>query len=284
MQHRHLRKILDTESDAERFESTGEDIDLLVDTLREVQKLRRARRFLQEKFHLDLPCSAAIFEQLLTIPEIDKVEIPNKMGEVDLFSRKAEREPGTAVSTAELNVVLQALNRDLSRIDERRSAELGGLLPAEEMTGDLLQAAIAVTASLRALNAPGTGYLFSAWKARGVERKFRRLFPHTEKAHPLRKSLDRVERELGFYNDCLEINRKWGPLGLNLFVILRNDGLSSVVENIRQLGNSLWNVVYNGQRLPACMALAGIRFGDVRTLFEETGPPGQVEEKRRDDA
>jgi len=276
MQHRHLRKILDTESDAERFESTGEDIDLLVDTLREVQKLRTTRRFLQEKFRLDLPLSAAAFERLLAIPEIDSVEIPNKMGEVDRFSRKAERGPKAAVSTAELNVVLQALNRDLSRIGERRATELAGLLPAAAMTADRLQTAVTAASTLRALHAPGTGYLFSAWKAKGVERQFRRLFPNAEKIHPLRNFLDPVERELGFYNACLEISQKWSPLGLDLFFILCNDGLSPVTENIRQLGSSLWNVVYNGQRLPACMALAGIRFADVRTLFD---PPERAGEK-----
>jgi hypothetical protein len=84
----------------------------------------------------------------------------------------------------------------------------------------------------------------------------------------LRETLDWVERELEFYRECLALNRKWSAVGLDLFFILRAGSLALALQNVQELGSSLWNVVYNGLQLKNSLELAGIRFADVNTLFE----------------
>ena len=96
------------------------------------------------------------------------------------------------------------------------------------------------------------------------------MFPGSGAAHPLHTTLEQIEKELDFYKNCASINQKWSPLGLDLFNIIRNSWLTEVIENIQRLGSSLWNVVYNGQRLKASFELVGINFEDIRTLLEES--------------
>lgn len=265
---RHLQKILRVDqAGLDRLESAGEDMALLVETLREVVKCRSIRQFLVDEFRLDPVVAPAEFGRLLAVPEIDIVETANKEGEVERSSLKAERKAEDPVSAAHLNAILRELNRDLLRVRHQIKNEYPDLLLAGEMDKGLLDTAAGCAASLRELNRGAMGYFFAGWKAKRIETAFRRVFPLSEKAHPLRSTLDLVERELVFYRDCARLNEKWGALRLDLFHILRKNGLTQAVENVQQLGNSLWNVVYSSQRLKRSIELVRIEFGDVRTLF-----------------
>ncbi|NIQ01092.1 MAG: hypothetical protein GWM98_12285 [Nitrospinaceae bacterium] len=129
------------------------------------------------------------------------------------------------------------------------------------------------TATLGALRGQLTGFLFTRGQARAVEQAFQTAFPRSKQAHPLRKTLAKVEHELGFYRKCLKENRKWQALGLDLFQILREDGLVHLLENLEELGTLLWNIVYNSPPIQESLGLTGIEFGDVRSLFEEERVP-----------
>lgn len=265
---RHLQKILRVDqAGLDRLESAGEDMPLLVETLREAAKCRSIRQFLVDELHLDPVVAPAEFGRLLAVPEIDTVETANKEGNVERSSLKAERKAEDPVSVAHLNAVLRELNRDLLRVRHQIENEYPDLLLAREMDKDLLDTAADCAASLRKLNRGALSYFFAGWKAKQIETAFRHAFPLSEKAHPLRSTLERVERELVFYRDCARLNEKWGALRLDLFHILRKNGLTQTIENVQQLGNSLWNVVYSGQRLKRSIELVRIKFGDVRTLF-----------------
>lgn len=266
---RHLQKILNMDTAGlDRLESAGEDLALLVETLQEVRQCRKARQFLRDEFRLDPVVSPAGFDDLLVIPEIDIVEVTTKMGEVDRSSIKAKRNPRDPVSVAHLNVILRELNRDLVRLQDQIDKEYPNLLLAGEMDKDLVDTVAARLAAIRKLNLNVTGYLFTGWKAKQIERAFRQTFPLSEKAHSLRTVLDELETELVFYKRCLQVNQKWGPLSLDLFYIFRHGALPRVIQNVQQLGSALWNVVYNSQQLKQSIELVGIRFSDVRTLFD----------------
>jgi len=86
--------------------------------------------------------------------------------------------------------------------------------------------------------------------------------------HPLRKKLNAVQLELAFYHRALEINIKWAVTGLDLFRILRQDLLSQTIDNLSELGNGLWNLVYNGTQISTSLELTGLRFNDITTLFD----------------
>ena len=81
---------------------------------------------------------------------------------------------------------------------------------------------------------------------------------------------------MAFYHRCLEINIKWAMTGLDLFGILQKDLLSQTIDNLSELGNGLWNLVYNGTQITTTLELAGLRFSDITTLFDPDQVPLKV--------
>ena len=77
-----------------------------------------------------------------------------------------------------------------------------------------------------------------------------------------------VEKEVEFYKKCSELNKRWEAVGIDLFRIIREDGLSNLRENIQELGNLLWNIVYNQRPLEQCLAILQVDFTDTRSLFD----------------
>jgi hypothetical protein len=263
---RVLKKILAPSCDAETFASCGEPLELAINLLREAQKCRKIRQRLLDAAGVDIAVSPQVFSKLLDIREIDTVENTNRSLEVETLSLKTSRAADAPVSIGNLNTVLRELYRDLDRI--RQMAAKHCLLLAGDISAEALENIPRWISDIRSLNWRASGYLFTGWRARMVESEFRAAFPRSEKAHPLRNAWPLVERELEVYRDCLGLNVKWAALGIDLFRILRADGLGNVNENLEAAGNALWNLVYNSPKVQKSLKLAGVDFGDVRTLFE----------------
>ena len=148
--------------------------------------------------------------------------------------------------------------------------DFSGLILGSEISGDLIDRSECYTAAIRSLDWRGVGFLLTGWKVASIEKSFQLMFPESSRAHPLRKNLRRVELELAFYRACLDVNIKWAPVGMDLFRVIRADRLKLALGNLEEMGNGIWNVVYNGLRLKKSLNLVGIRFDDSRTLFDES--------------
>jgi len=269
---RILKKILSDGTDLAPFEQSGEPLDLLVETLREVHRIRKGRQWLIDQSGIDPALSPEAFHRLLDLPEINYTEEADRNLDVVQHSLKDNCQPDDPVSIAHLNTCLRELYKDLSGLNELKKKEHPQLCLAPTMTGDLVDRVTKHVQQLRLLDWRGVGYLLTGWKARSIEKDFEALFPEARRAHPLRKNLNAIQLELGFYHRCLEINIKWAMTGLDLFSVLRQDLLSQTIDNLSELGNGLWNLVYNGTQLPTTLELAGLRFNDITTLFD----PDQV--------
>ncbi len=270
---RILKKILSAGTDLEPFDQSGEPLELLVDTLREVQKVRKMRQWLVDQSGIDPALSPENFHRLLDLPEINVTEEADRNLDVVQHSLKDTRQPGDPVSIAHLNTCLRELHKDLSALNDLKSKEHPQLLLAPAMTGDLVDRVTHYVQRLRGLDLRGVGYLLTGWQARSIEKEFEASFPDTRRVHPLRKHLNTVQWELAFYHRCLEINIKWAVTGLDLFGVLRQDLLSQTLDNLSGLGNGLWNLVYNGTQLKTTLELAGIHFTDITTLFDTEQVP-----------
>ena len=270
---RILKKILGPAWNPETFQDTGEPLELLLETLREVVRCRRCAAWLEEHSGLRAALPPEDFQALLDLPEVNFTEVTDRNLDVTRHSLKDQRRPEDPVSVAHLNTVLRELFRDLNALNELRMKNHPQLRLAGEMTGDKLDRAEQQVLRLRGLNWRGAGYLLTGLWARGIEREFERLFPAARRAHPLRRHLDAVQVELGFYRQCLETNIKWARTGLDLFRVIGREELGQTVENLSALGSGLWNVVYQGMRLPKSLALCGLDFADIETLFSEERAP-----------
>jgi len=273
---RILAKILGKDTDLTPFEASGESLELLVDTLREVQKLRRLRQWLKDNTGIEAAPPPETFHKLLDLPEINFYETTDRNLDVQQFSIKDSRQPGDPVTVAQINTYLRELFRDLSALTQSKAQNHPTLLLGSAMSGDLVDRVNDSILRLRRLKWKGVGYMLTGLQARTIEKQFEALFPDARRVHPLRRHLSEVQMELGFYRKCLEINIRWAVTGMDLFHVLREELLYQTTENVGELGSGLWNVVYNGLQLETTLGLAGIRFDDAHTVFDPDRVPLNV--------
>ncbi|MGV7220515.1 MAG: hypothetical protein ACQ9MH_03180 [Nitrospinales bacterium] len=264
-----LRGLLGAAADLDELEKTGEPLDLLAETLIDLQKCRKIRDWLVENSGIDALIAPAVFHSLLSIQELNTLENADRDLNVEVTRINETRDEDDPVTAANFNSILRELYRDLSGLNDSRQKEFSDLILASEISGDMLDRIENFTSSIRSLNLRGVGYLLTGWKVSGIEKSFQSNFPNSMRAHPLRKNLRRVEMEMVFYRKCLEVNIKWAPVGMDLFNVIRRDGLELLLGNLEEMGNGIWNVVYNGLRLKKSLALVGIKFDDARTLMED---------------
>ena len=265
---RILEKILGDGKDLDRLEETGESLEQLTETLRDVVRCRRTQQWITDHYGIDVVVSPATFSHLLEIPQINFIENSNRMLEVNTVSLKETRNLDDPVTIGNLNVVLREFYRNLESIQGRLDNEYPALLLINEMRAELIDVVAQQINSMKKLNGKLTGYLLSLGKVKSIERNFEKLFPGSIKIGPLRKIWPIVKKEIEFYQKCSEMNKRWEAVGIDLFQVIREGGLGNLRENVQELGNLLWSIVYNQRPLGQCLTILGIDFTDTRSLFD----------------
>jgi len=265
---RILEKILGDGKDLDRLEETGESLEQLTEILRDVVRCRRTQQWITDNYGIDVVVSPATFSRLLEIPQINFIENSNRMLEVDTVSLKETRNLDDPVTIGNLHAVLRELYRNLESIQGRLKNEYPSLLLINEMHAELIDVVAQQINSMKKLNGRLTGYILSLGKVKSIERNFENLFPKSIKVGPLRKIWPIVKKEIEFYQKCSEMNKRWEAVGIDLFQVIREDGLTNLKENVQELGNLLWSIVYNQRPLGQCLTILGIDFTDTRSLFD----------------
>lgn len=265
---RILEKILGNRKDLDRLEETSESLEELIELLRDLVRCRRTRRWISDNYGIDIIVSSATFNRLLEIPQINFIENSNRLLEVDTVSLKETRNLNDGVTVGNINMVLRELYRNLESIQGRRENEYPSLLLIDEMRTELIDLVVKQINSMKKLNGRLTGYMLNLSKVSLIERNFEKLFPSSIKIGSFRKILPIVEKEIEFYRKCSEMNNRWEALGIDIFKIIRDGGLTNLRENIQELGNLLWKIVYNQRKLEQCLKILGIDFKDTRGMFD----------------
>ena len=265
---RILEKILGDGKDLDRLEETGESLEQLTEILRDVVRCRRTQQWITDNYGIDVVVSPATFSRLLEIPQINFIENSNRMLEVDTVSLKETRNLDDPVTIGNLNAVLREFYRNLESIQGRLDNEYPALLLINEMRAELIDVVAQQINSMKKLNGRLTGYILSLGKIKSIERNFENLFPRSIKVGPLRKIWPVVKKEIEFYQKCSEMNKRWEAVGIDLFQVIREGGLTNLRENVQELGNLLWSIVYNQRPLGQCLTILGIDFTDTRSLFD----------------
>ena len=265
---RILEKILGNRKDLDRLEETSESLEELIELLRDLVRCRRTRRWISDNYGIDIIVSSATFNRLLEIPQINFIENSNRLLEVDTVSLKETRNLNDGVTVGNINMVLRELYRNLESIQSRRENEYPSLLLIDEMRTELIDLVVKQINSMKKLNGRLTGYMLNLSKVSLIERNFEKLFPSSIKIGSFRKILPIVEKEIEFYRKCSEMNSRWEALGIDIFKIIRDGGLTNLRENIQELGNLLWKIVYNQRKLEQCLKILGIDFKDTRGMFD----------------
>ena len=265
---RILEKILGDGKDLDRLEETGESLEQLTKILRDVVRCRRTQQWITDHYGIDVVVSPATFSRLLEIPQINFIENSNRMLEVDTVSLKETRNLDDPVTIGNLNAVLREFYRNLESIQGRLDNEYPALLLINEMRAELIDVVAQQINSMKKLNGRLTGYILNLGKVKSIERNFENLFPGSIQVGPLRKIWPVVKKEIEFYQKCSEMNKRWEAVGIDLFQVIREGGLTNLRENVQELGNLLWSIVYNQRPLGQCLTILGIDFTDTRSLFD----------------
>ncbi|MBC8287549.1 MAG: hypothetical protein H8E42_08760 [Nitrospinae bacterium] len=266
---RILKKLLGPEATVEPFAETGEPLEQTVATFRDVVKCRKIRDYVQEQFGFNLAFSPEVFHGLLNIPQINYIETTKRDLEVETVSLKEIRSPDSPVTIANLNSVLRELYANLFLIKERISKDFPNAVLINEMRTEHIDRVQHLVKTIAVLHGNLTGYLLTSWKAGRIEKEFRSLFPNSIKAHPLRSTFPLIEHELELYREVLKTQNKWKAIELDLFAIIQHpQGINPLLENIQEMGNRLWQIIYQSSDIRQCVDLAGIDFGDIQPLFD----------------
>lgn len=266
---RILQKLLGLEVEVEPFAETGEPLEQTVETFRDVVKCRKIRDHVREQFGINLALSPEVFYNLLDIPQINYIETTKRDLEVETISLKDTRNPDAPVTIANLNSVLRELYANLFLIKERINKDFPNAVLINEMRSEHIDRVHQLVKSISVLHGNLTGYLLTSWKASRIEKEFLSMFPNSTQAHPLRRTFPLVEHELELYREILKAQKKWEPLKLNLFFVIQHPhGITGLLENIQEMGNRLWQIIYQSSEIRQCVELAGIDFGDIAPLFD----------------
>lgn len=266
---RVLQKLLGSGKHVEPFEATGEPLEQTVEMFRDVVKCRKIRAYVQERFGFDLAIAPEAFYRLLDIPQINFIETTKRDLAVETVSLKETRSPGDPIAVGNLNSVLRELYASLFQIKQRVSNDYPNAVLIKEMRSEHIDRVQQLAQTIAILHGDLTGYLLTSWKAAKIEKEFLSLFPKSLKAHPLRSTFPLIEHELELYRDIFKTQNKWKAAELDLFAIIQHpQGINPLLENLQEMGNRLWQIIYQSSDIQQCVDLAGIDFGDIQPLFD----------------
>ena len=266
---RILKKLIGPCISIEPFEASGESLEQAVETFRDVVQCRKIRDFIKIQFGIELAISPETFYQLLEIGPINYIETTKRDLEVETISLKDTRQPDDPVSIGNLNSVLRELFKDLQLLHERIHKDFPDALLIRDMRPELIDRCHDFVDRLESMH--GKWSLFRGGKVREIENEFAELFPNSPEAQPLGNKFPLVRHEMELYESALRIQKKWQILELDLFAILRGDegkNLELLLQNTQEMGNRLWQVIYQSSQIKQCVELLGIDFGNINPLFD----------------
>jgi hypothetical protein len=266
---RILKKLIGPDIAIEPFEASGESLKQAVETFRDVVQCRKIRDFIKTQFGVDFAISPETFYQLLEIGPINYIETTKRDLEVETISLKDTRQPDDPVSIGNLNSVLRELFKDLQLLHERIHKDFPDALLIRDMRPELIDRCHDFVDRLEGMH--GKWSLFRGAKVREIENEFAKLFPNSPESQPLESKFPLVRYEMELYQSALRTQKKWQILELDLFAILRGaegKDLQLLLQNTQEMGNRLWQVIYQSSQIKQCVELLGIDFGNIKPLFD----------------
>jgi hypothetical protein len=267
---RILKKLVGPNIDIKGFEVTGEPLEQVVETFRDVIQCRKIRNFLKNSFGIDFDISPKTFYQLLEIGPINYIETTQRDLEVETLSLKDTRNPNDPVSIGNLNSVLREFYKDLKLLNERISKDFHNALLINDMRPELIDRCFDFVSKMESIH--GKWSLFKGGKVRDIENEFVSLFPNSPNALSLESKFPLIRHEMELYQSVLRTEKKWGALNADLFAILRRNkaqDLNLLLQNTQEMGNRLWQIIYQSSEIKKCVELLGIDFGNIQTLFDD---------------
>ena len=139
-----------------------------------------------------------------------------------------------------------------------------------DMSPELIERCFDFVAKMESMH--GKWSLFKGGMVRDIENEFVSLFPNSPNALSLESKFPLIRHEMELYQSVLRTEKKWDALNADLFAILRENkaqDLGLLLQNTQEMGNRLWQIIYQSSEIKKCVELLGIDFGYIQTLFDD---------------
>jgi hypothetical protein len=175
----------------------------------------------------------------------------------------------TQLPLTELHTVVVSLDKDLIALHEKICSEYPSILLAKEVTKQNVDFLEDCLTEIEKLKKPVIGYLFSGKKVEALQKKFEEQF-FVSASISLKHKRKHLQRELQLYKYCQKINENWNNIGLDLFVVLKENGLDRVSTTLQQMSQSIQTILSVTDELPATCQKMKLNIEDVNTVLSNS--------------
>ena len=119
---------------------------------------------------------------------------------------------------------------------------------------------------LEEIRRPIIGYLFCGEKIKSLDSQFKERFFMSD-IESIRRHKNKLLEELQLYKHCQKLNESWANIGLNLFLILKENGCEDISKRLQQLISDIDNILSINEKLPVTCGKIGLNISDINSIL-----------------
>lgn len=221
----------------------------------------------------------ALWRNMLDLDELQDVENSSELL-LNLWKAASEFHKGyaylfqkykidfcTSISdVSKLKTFAVLLANDVQALQKKIIEQYPSLLLSKEMSKDNLLFLEECLSKLEGIRRPIIGYLFCGDKIKLLDKKFKEKFFMSD-IKSIMDHKDKLTAELQLYKYCQKLNEGRVNIGLNLFLILKENGCEDISNRLQQLSLSIDNIINIIEKLPVTCGKIGLNISDINSIL-----------------
>lgn len=169
-------------------------------------------------------------------------------------------------AVSELKTFAESLGRHIKALHRKIIDRYPSLSLSKEMSKDNLLFLEDCLKRLEDIRKPIIGYLFCGKKIKSLDSQFKERF-FMSGIESIRNHKDKLSDELQLYKHCQKLNESWANVGLNLFLILKDNSCEDISKRLQQLISAIDNILSVNEKLPVTCSKIGLNISDINSIF-----------------
>ena len=162
--------------------------------------------------------------------------------------------------------IIISLNKDIKALHKKIIDQYPSLYLSKEMSKDNLLFLEDCLQRLEELKKPIIGYLFCGKQLEILENQFKEKF-FLSGVESIRNCKDELSAETQLYKYCQKLNESWANIGLNFFLILKENGCEAICKRLQQLAIAIDDILSVNEKLPITCGKIGMNILDVNSMI-----------------
>lgn len=167
---------------------------------------------------------------------------------------------------SELKTAAASLDKHIKALHNKIINQYPSLSLSKEMSKDNLLFLEDCLKRLEEIRRPIIGYLFCGKRLKSLDSQFKERF-FLSAIESVRNHKDKLLSELQLYKHCQKLNESWANVGLNLFLILKENGCEDISKRLQQLISAIDNIISVNENLPVTCGKIGLNISDINSIL-----------------